>query len=680
MRESRKAYSASEGVRKAYLRSLADPKSRIDPRIHSGMEDLIIDAKMLADAASGLVYRKYTIEESGGPADPELPFELSVPVWVRTREDTLRIEHSRDGATWTTVYEKIADFRDPSTIFPYPVEIPKDQDAMRVDGTHYFRSWIMNYQGDTSWSDPLTLIFDRDPPYSHATPVKFPDIPVVTDDSLKVGAKLKLPAYTGGAPGDQVLVYWMSHIPEKIEDLDPPIVTLPTTGAEQELSIPEDKIRAVGDGGVYALYLLVDKALNISALSVWTSIPVALGELPTAFGDPEVPLATAADGFLIDQADAQLGVEVWVPWQEHIKATDTVVVTWGSIELPAETVGSATKEFIQIKVPEETLLRAYGSNEGPLPTNVSYVLNRGTHPVGGADTDINVDFETMDPGGPSPEWPLPIHPGLEPVVVKGRGAASGENELDDDDAGLPADLEVKLYSFAEENDELEFYWAGELATTYTVSDTDKPGDTISVVAPWAVIEKGGNGPAIPVDYRASRPGVHNPVHATPTDVLVDAITITPVAATFDHLVRGMITCASIQASNGHVDGPAVEVLIPDLTEYHQFSAFTKIQAKWWVYRGETDDLGFDVIDTVTLDVSIDIDDEHPITGFTWRIPYATNVLPTHEGNTDPRFNSSRANVQYILKTGKGDIESIEARVDLAFMPPSGVCDPAGGAI
>lgn len=675
-----KAYSASERVRKAYLRSLADHKPHLDPRIHSGMEDLVIDGSMLADPPSGLVYRKFTIEESGGPADPALPFVLRVPLWVRTREDTLRIEHSRDGATWTTVYEKVGDFREPGTPDPYPVVIPKDQDSLRVDGTHHFRSWVMNINGDASWSGPLTLIFDRNPPYSHAAPPKFPDIPVVTDESLKVGAKLKLPAYSSWAEGDQVLVYWMSRLPDKVEDLDPPIVALPTTGADQELSIPEDKIRTVGDGGVYALYLLVDKALNISALSVWTSIPVALGELPATFDDPLVPLATAADGFLIDQADAHLGVEVWVPWQEHMKATDTVVVTWGGIALPAETVGSATKENIPVKVSDEVLLRAYGNNKGPLPTTVSYVLMRGTHPVGGADTDINVDFETMDPVGPDPEWPLPIHPGLKEVVVKGRGGTSDDNELNADDAGLIADLEIELYSFAEEDDELEFYWAGEPAATYTVLGTDSPGDTVSVEVPWAVIEKGGNGPAILVDYLASRPGVHNPVRSKVTPVSVDAITITPVAATFEHLVNGRVTCTSIQRSNDHADGPAVEVLIPDLTEYYQFSPFTQIQAKWWVYRGESDDLGFDEIDAVTLDIPIAIDSEHPITGFTWRIPYETNVLPTHEGNPDPRFNSSRANVQYTLKTAKGDIPSIEAKVELSFMPPSGVCDPEGGGI
>ncbi|NBA83112.1 hypothetical protein GVN15_20965 [Pseudomonas putida] len=675
MSDSRKVYRTFERVPKDYLRFLADHKPHRDTL---GLADLVVDPAMLADATSGLVFRKFAIEESGGPTDPVEPLTLKLPLWDKTEQDEVRIEHSRDGTTWTMVYENIADFRGADTPDPYPAVIPKNQDRLRLDGIHYFRSYIVNSDGDHSASGPYTLIFDRNPPYSHFPPAKFPDISVVTDASLNANgdnAELVLPAYTSWADGDEVLVYWMNRIPDKVEDLDLPIVTEHTTGSEQTLSIPGEKIRKVGDGGVYVLYRLVDKAQNFSALSVWTSVPVALGELPATFDIPLVPLATAPDT-LIDQADAYLGVQVWVPWKEQMKDTDKIVVTWDGKELTPEAVGSVPGEHIKIMVPTDVMLGAYGTSKGPKATKVSYVLMRGTYPVGGAEIDIFVDFETMDPGGPYPEWPLPIHPDLNGVVVKGRGGTSKENELDTSDADKPADLHVKLYDFVEEKDKIEFYWAGEWAAEYEVLDTDAPGDTISVVVPWDIIKAGGNSPDLPVDYVVTRPGVHNPMRSTITPVSVDAITIIPVVATFEHLVNGRVTCASIRATNGHPDGAAVEVLIPDLTEYYQFSEFTQIKAEWWVYRGETDDQGCEIIDEVTLEAVLDINADNPITGFTWRIPYLTNVLPTDEG-LGGEFRRSRANVRYTLMTAKGDIASPEAKVLLSFRPPEGYCDPAG---
>lgn len=52
-----------------------------------------------------------------------------------------------------------------------------------------------------------------------------------------------------------------------------------------------------------------------------------------------------------------------------------------------------------MRVPNEVMQKEYGTSTGAVDTKVSYTLLRGTHPMGGAETDIKVDFETMDPGG-----------------------------------------------------------------------------------------------------------------------------------------------------------------------------------------------------------------------------------------------------------------------------------------
>lgn len=664
--------TASERVRQAYRRLVTAWQMHRSRKADSGLADLQIDAALLADAARGLVFSKYL--KSDGP-----DFILSVPSWLFSERDKLRIEHSRDGVVWTVLHEEIVAFYDTPIPTPYPITLDKNKDQMKLEGANFFRTWIENDVEDVSTSASLPLIFDRTPPYDHAPPTKLSDIAAVTDASLAAAgdkATLTLPGYSDWEAGDSVFVYWMNELPDDFGDLDPPVTTVATTGNDQPVEVPGDAIRAVGDGGVFVIYVLVDKAGNVSEMSVYTSVAVALGTLPTVFDDPVVPLATAGDGYLIDQADAYAGVEVWVPLYDGMKASDWVVVQWGNSPLSPEMVGSAPGDYIRVRVPNEVMLAEYGNGPGAVETDVSYTLRRGTHPMGGADTTIKVDFETLDPAGPDPTWPLPIHPGLKAAVITGR--VSGKiNELDGTDANSPADLTFELYSFAEEGDELTFYWAGKEAVNYTVVNTDKPGDEIGLEVPWGIIHEAGNATAVPVDYEARRAGVHNPVRSAITSVNVDAITITPVEATFAHLVNGFVTCASIRATAAHPDGPAVEVLIPDLTEYQQYSTFSEVVIRWWVYRGRSDDQGFDIIEEVTLEETIALDSEHPVTGFTWRVPYEDNVLPTYDGSDDPLYTRSRANVKYTLKTAKGDVASDDGKVTLAFIPASGVCDPNG---
>ncbi|WP_143999776.1 hypothetical protein [Pseudomonas alloputida] len=671
MSAPRQNKTASERVRQAYRRLITAWRTRRSLEPDPGLDDLQIAAEMLA-GDTGLVYSRYL-------KDDTLAFVLSVPAWSFSDRDELRIEHSRDGVVWTTLHQEIVEYFDKPIDNPHPVQLDKGSDQMTLEGIHYFRSWVQNPNPDTSVSKPLALIFDRFPPYNHISPPKFPSIPVVTDESLGAAsdkAVLTLPSYPDWAEGDKVFVYWMNRLPLDAADLDEPVLRLDTTGADQQLEIAGADIRRVGDGGVFVVYLLIDKAGNVSEISIYTSIAVALGQLPTVFDPPVVPLATVDDAFLIDQADANEGVEVWVPVYEDKKASDFVEVKWGGTPLQLETVGSAPDDFIRVRVPHEVMLKEYGSGSGQVPTKVSYTLLRGSHPMGGADIDIQVDFETMDPGGPDPTWPLPIHPDLKKVVITGRNSGLTD-ELDETDAKSPADLAFELYNFAEEDDELTFYWVDEVAATHTVGGSDKSGESIDLEVPWEVIEKIGNHSAVPVYYEARRPGVHNPVRSATTFVKVEAITITPVAATFDHLVKGVVTCTSIQATGGDPKGPAVEVLIPNLTEYQQHGEFTKVDLTWWVYRGRTDEQGYEEIDNVRFEEQITLDAEHPITGFTWRIPFDKYVLPTDEGSKDPLYMSSRANVTYALKMAKGDVLSEVAKVRLSFIPPSGTCNPYG---
>lgn len=74
------------------------------------------------------------------------------------------------------------------------------------------------------------------------------------------------------------------------------------------------------------VYVLVDKAGNISRVSKPMSVVVALGAMPANLKLPEVPLA--ADD-LIDRLDAKQGVQVHVLEYDNWKSTDEISVSWG---------------------------------------------------------------------------------------------------------------------------------------------------------------------------------------------------------------------------------------------------------------------------------------------------------------------------------------------------------------
>lgn len=665
MNSSDAKIDAADNVRRAFRLRRAEIL-RADP-----LDPLIVDPDYFADPSDRTV--KSVLLRSDGAG-----LFVQVPQWFVTDEDLLRIEHSRDGVGFTSIHEERIRFFDDPISFPYPVKLDLTLDALQPEGVHYFRSYIMSDNFEEKYSDPITLRFDRVPPYNRDVPNKFAGIPVVTDDSLAAGndkVLLTLPAYPDWEAGDKVRWYWLNEIPTDVENIEE-VGTLATTGQAQQLEVPGDYVRKVNDGGVYAVYVLFDKAGNISQISDYLAVDVALGTLPTVFDPPEVPLATAADGFLIDQADALEGVEVWVPLFDDHKPTDTVKVIWKAAHLKPQPVGSTPESMIRFPVDSrEILLTEYDDSSVPDVTLVRYEVYRGTHLLGGNETQVNVDFESIDPGWPGPDWPDPEHAGLNPVRVAGKGGTSGENELDINDTGKAADITIELHDFALEDDVLTLSWGDqEGAARYTVSDSDVPGEDVTFEVPWAVIEAGGNNPALPVSYWVSRPDVHNPLKSRDTPVLVNAIKIVAQAPGFlDANAAGQLNCSTIRASLPHADGGAVQVTVPDLTQYTQYGAITEFVLTWWAVKGGNEDQGEDEVPGVRESFPVPLGADYPLEGFTWRVPYLKHVAPTFDPD-DPLFYRARARVVYSFTAGTEDISSERGEIVLAMYEPSGACD------
>lgn len=635
----------------------------------SQLKDLVVDDELFADKADGTVKNVYILP--GGP-----DFIVKVPAWVFTEEDTLRIEHSRDNVGFETIHEETIRYFDDDLENPYPVKLDISLDALSTEGVHYLRSYVLSDSLEEEWSDSLTLRFDRVPPYARTLPAKFLPVPVVTDDSLAAqggNVILELPAYPDWQAGDRVLWYWLKEVPKDIGDIQE-VANALTTGQVQQLQVPEDIVRQAGDGGLFAVYVLVDKAGNISQISDYVAIDVALGKLPAVFGDPVVPLATAADSYLIDQGDALEGVEVWVPLFADWKATDTVRVTWKTAELLAEPVGSAPAEYVRVKVDSATLLQEYDGTALPEETTVRYDVYRGTHKLGGAQTQVYVNFDSIDPGWPGPDWPEQVHSGLELAHVNGRGSSSNEDELDSGDTGLDADIKIVLSDLIEEDDILTLDWGSQAqAVAYVVTAQNKTDGESEFPVPWSVIEAEGN-KVVTIHYWVSRPGVHNPIKSGVTSVAVSAVVITADPVDFlEKNANGQLNCTSIKNSLPHADNGAVQLVVPDLSEYEKYGPITEVEITWWAVKGGQESQGEDEVPGVREVFKVSIGPDAPLEGFIWRVPYDKHVAPTYDPD-NPLFYRARARVTYRFTAGSETIVSKRGDIVLAMYQPSGACD------
>ncbi|MFJ4397681.1 hypothetical protein [Pseudomonas sp. NPDC089396] len=596
------------------------------------MEDDIKPPEMeeaaFADARDGTLWSRLLRDENW-------KLTLQIPEWLNLTDprrgvDVVKVYKLLDAEQVLHEGEYTTDDKD-----KFPLQIGVDHATYNRwgDGPHDFVYDLNLVNGGPKRSLPLTLRFDRTPPYDAGLPVAFPDLLPILEGNIKI-VVLNLPEYPDWAQGDRVAYYWLklSEPPEDLGELEY-VDFVEVDAVPKDLPVPEDYIRETGNGGIYAIYQLFDKAGNPSFPSVFTRVGVALGDLPANLLPPRVPLAPDAADNLIDVADALLGVEVEIDEFDNHDPDDEINITWGGTELGWERIGNR-KFPLQIPVPHRVLREEYGNaTTGNKPTNVSYALRRGTVPQGGDDIDILVNFEIIerDPGvDPIPEWPNPVNPRLPLPDVYGKGS-SDANVLLPEHEGDDAELKVKLYSDIKVDDLIAFYWKNQhiMEIDYTITAADTPDDEISLTVPWKYIKEGGNG-VVPVCYKVTRPMVPNPGISGNQDVDVDTITIKPDMADFERgpsAPPGWVNCDSLFADKGNPDPrePAVRIIVPDLTGYG-LAAGSKVSMLWEAFQGADDTPlpGANKPEEITLGV------EYPVTGFTWYVqPYVDHIEPIY---------------------------------------------------
>lgn len=380
-----------------------------------------------------------------------------------------------------------------------------------------------------------------------------------------------------------------------------------------KVRIPKDNFIVTGDGLCCGFYLLIDKAGNISALSLYELMSVALGTLPPK----PLPKPTAADatgGELLRSDIVDGGVLVNVPRVTNGKPTDTVVVTWKDQELtPGTPVGGNPQGGINIFMPWDRIWAAYGSTTvGVVDHSLTYKVLRGVEPFPSETETVKVNLSAPGPviDPPNPE---PGNDQLKPVNVVGESGVANVLVASDEDKEVNA--EIELVAPLVDDDSYQVMWNGTpIGDPYIIDVTnDTAGDTIEIALDWDDIRSEGPSDAMPVWYELTNPNHANHQEPDPhSSVEIKFLTLEmPEAEPQTDHPSGWITCNHLRESggewgfawkipanphmkpgddvnveyNGYTDF-ANPVLVPGTNLKHTFTNITDAQARdgiiWWV--------------------------------------------------------------------------------------------------
>ncbi|WP_204354297.1 hypothetical protein [Pseudomonas putida] len=268
------------------------------------------------------------------------------------------------------------------------------------------------------WSNRVRIQIDKIPPNGVIPPknMVFTVTSPITDATFGANDYLEatIPLWDGEFVDVSVAFGWLKgELPEDPADID--LIGPQPIAPGGTVRIPKGKFIAAGDGMCCGGYVLIDKAGNISALSLYELMSVALGTLPP---NP-LPKPTAADatgGELLRSDIVDGGVLVNVPRITNGKPTDTVVVKWKDQELtPGTPVGGNPQGGLNIFMPWDRIWAAYGSaTVGVVDHPLTYKVFRGVEPFPSVTEIVKVNLSAPGPVI-NPPKPEPGNDQLKPV-------------------------------------------------------------------------------------------------------------------------------------------------------------------------------------------------------------------------------------------------------------------------
>ena len=627
--------------------------------------DGLLDAPFLhqedvADPNDGTIQGAIVVSQDG--------LRIRIPAWTNLplpgEKQTIQLSaapgHDEDSAEYELAEH--LEVTGPMDESHFPVDVVLPPQFLTPDGPLLVRYQVVLWNGSVTDSRGLKLVADGTPPWGQA----FPDEAVVPAEDITdayfennpTGVKWTLPAYPEFQQGDRGFYWWVNALPEDVENL-PPSGTFNVTQPPMDLEVPKAHVDATGDGGCYLVYLLIDKAGNQSRPSEYKRLKVALGDLPTSLSPPTFP--QAADDGVIDLLDVRAGTIVAIPLFENVKATDRIRVTWGSITLQAEDIGSSPGWPLRIQIPHEVVELEYNNADGPVVTNVSYEVHRGDVIFGPESATVQVDISVAGPD--LPDFPDPVNGNLKLGEALG-GTSNTPNSLDLTDADQPATFTIPMYAGAVAGEEIRVYWGEVLAGTYAVTGAEAEDDPIVVTILWDTIVEVGNNPSLDVHYRIGTATSPNEQRSGMTVVSVDAVLLIPEAPVYVGLGPGPTGGDALSCDSLRGPDHAVHVDVPDLSQW--LSEGDTVTLTWTPYdeKGGAELTAAMKIEPITLSAE-------QLKGFTWEVkPYDVHILPTYE---TPANRSGWASTVYAFEFEGRTATSKPAEAEVHMYDAAGSC-------
>lgn len=586
-----------------------------------------------ADLDTGLTT---TITTWGGSVVPDGKTEYFRLQWARVGSDewTDLEEHFYTGGTaWVPLVFHI----DSSFLLDPEHEGPFD-----------LRYEHRNYADTPDRSGPTPIHIDKTPPNGAIAPQKmiFNIVQPITDATFGTDDYLEatIPSWTGDQADVQIAYGWIKgDLPGRPEDIDliGPEPINPT--GNRIVRIPKQQFIDAGDGECCGGYVLIDKAGNISSVSRYELMSVALDPWPL----PPLDEPTAADatgGELLRSDIVDGNVLVNVPHVTNGKDTDIVVIKWKTREItPGTPLGSNPSGGINIPVPWSVLWGEYGNaTTGAVDTPVSYTVLRGIEPFGSTVATVRCNFSGTGPINPDPE---PGNGLLKKVRVVGM--SDKEDELEAGDENQPIKAKIELVDPLTAGDTYQVMWNGTPIGAPRVLDlaNDTVGEDIEIDLDWDTIRIEGPSAAMPVWYVLTNSAHVNPQEpkertAVKIEFLVQRL---PEAIPLHTNTAGMLTCLSLRYAAGSSTIFGVEYLIPP-SRFLQVGDDVVVQ--WKAFTNY--DNPVEVPLAGKTETFLNITQEQVNNGIVWLIePYDIHLLPTWS-NPVP---SGKGEVSYTI-TGK----------------------------
>ncbi|WP_225774898.1 hypothetical protein [Pseudomonas sp. Marseille-Q5115] len=519
------------------------------------------------------------------------------------------------------------------TEFPLQMEVPPD--LLAREGPMALRVEITLLVGDIDYTDFVSFITDRTPPYEQATPPQAAVTPSpITDEALEDDIVVTVPSYPARRSGDVCSLYWVrfggSWPPPGAE----PILAgqpVPETG-DITFTVPAASIVDAGSGSYVVSYVLADKAGNFSGFAQPRQVSVALGELATGLSAPRVPLAQESDDDVLVIADAIKGVVVEIPPFQNAAQGDAITLHWGQ-----EVYEFVPSDWpfpggpLEVHVPNPVLQREYGEATGDVDTEVAYEVVRGGLIMGSRQsTTIKVNFHVEGPTDPVEGWPDPINEALElPVLIPNSGGPN--NALIPADFGMDAIVLVERVEGMSEGQSLRLYLDDQFLAEGEVPEAPSEGDTvpqlIEITVPWAAIQTRNNG-TWSLYYHLVTPLSGNYWQSRSQQVTIAALPLPELI--FPHVnTAGFLTCTALRPAEGEdengdpLTGMVIHVEVPDLSYY--LKAGDTLTLSW-----APSSLADAPITRGQYSRTVQVGTTYPATGFIWEIPYDPYLLCIYE--------------------------------------------------